>query len=72
MISGDQSIELKLDKKEILSIQEQMVKKREADRKDWEAGLITLEEWRERNGFEENPTGEFKLDINRLSLPVDE
>jgi len=72
MVSGDMSIELKLDKTQILSIQEQMVMKRDADRKDWDSGLITMQEWRERNGFDENPQGDFKLDLNRLSLPLDE
>ena len=71
-VSGDDSILLKINKKEILSIQEQLRMKREADGKDYDRGLVTREEWRERNGFEREGDGEFKLDFNTLSLPLDE
>lgn len=71
-VSGDDSIFLKINKKEILSIQEQLSKMRESDGKDYDRGLITREEWRERNDLEREGDGEFKLDFNTLSLPLDE
>ena len=45
---------------------------RESDGKDYDRGLITREEWRERNSLDREGDGEFKLDFNTLSLPLDE
>lgn len=74
-VGGDPSYRLIFDTSEVLALQEDVDKKHERIRADWEAGLLTLDEARLELDRDELPNGQgqvIKLPFSTILTPVTE